>query len=44
MNKFQIFALKSIRKAYKIIVGFEKQNKPGCIQDAEVASKIIMKH
>ncbi len=41
MYKFQIFALKSIRKAYQIIIGFEKQNKPACIQDSDVASKII---
>jgi hypothetical protein len=41
MNKFQIITLKSIRKAYQIIFGLEKQNKPECIKEADVASKII---
>jgi hypothetical protein len=41
MNKFKILALKIIRKTYEIIFGFEAQNKPTCIQEADVASKII---
>ena len=41
MNKFQILVLKSIRKVYQYIVGFELQNKPECIQDADIASQII---
>jgi hypothetical protein len=41
MNKFQIIALKSIRKAYQIIIGFEIQNKPACLQDEDIASQII---
>jgi hypothetical protein len=41
MNSFQILTLKSIRKTYQIVFGFEIQNKPACIQDADVASKII---
>ena len=41
MNKHQILVLKSIRKVYQYIVGFELQNKPECIQDADIASQII---
>jgi hypothetical protein len=41
MNKFQIFILKSLRKAYQIIFGFERKKNPECIQDAELASDII---
>ena len=41
MNKHQILVLKSIRKAYQNIVGFEIQNKPECIQDADIASQTI---
>jgi hypothetical protein len=41
MNKFQIIILKSIRKFYQIVIGFEIQNKPECIREADVASQII---
>jgi len=41
MNKFQIIILRSIRKAYQIIFGLDKQNKPECIQEAEFSSQII---
>lgn len=41
MNKLQIFVLKSLRKLYQVIFGFEKSKKPECIQDAELASNII---
>ena len=41
MNKFRIFTLKSIRKAYQFFIGFKLENKPECIQDADIASQII---
>jgi hypothetical protein len=41
MNKYQILILKGIRKAYQILFIHKKAVKPECIQDAEVASKII---
>ncbi|NGY37399.1 hypothetical protein FQU23_007705 [Flavobacterium sp. XN-5] len=41
MNKYQILALKSIRRVYQIVFNGEKEAKPKCIQDADVASKII---
>jgi hypothetical protein len=41
MNKYQILALKSIRKVYLALFNAEKDVKPECIQDADVASKII---
>jgi hypothetical protein len=41
MNKFQIFTLKSLRKAYQAILGFERDKKPECIQDADLASDVI---
>ncbi len=43
MNKLQIFVLKSLRKLYQVIFGFEKSKKPDCIQDADLASNIICK-
>jgi hypothetical protein len=41
MNRFQIFTLKSIRKAYQVFFRIEKWNKPECIHDADLASEII---
>jgi len=41
MNKYQILALKSFRKVYATTFNSEKEVKPECIQDADVASKII---
>jgi hypothetical protein len=41
MNKFQIFTLKSLRKAYQIIFESEIDELHECINDADVASKII---
>lgn len=41
MNKLQIFALKSLRKAYQVIFKTDGNKKPECIQDSDVASQII---
>lgn len=41
MNIIQILGLKSLRKAYQIIFDFERDKKPDCIQDADLASQII---
>jgi len=41
MNKYQILVLKSIRKVYTTIFNNIKEAKPVCIQDADIASKII---
>jgi hypothetical protein len=41
MNKFQIFALKSLRKIYQFIFKTEVNIKPECIQDADLTSQII---
>jgi hypothetical protein len=41
MNKYQILILKGIRKAYQILFIHKKAVKPECIQNAELASKII---
>tara|TARA_R110002126_G_scaffold205204_2_gene352485 strand:- start:848 stop:1813 length:966 start_codon:yes stop_codon:yes gene_type:complete len=41
MNKYQILALKSIRKVYQIVFNGKIEAKPECIQDADVAFEII---
>lgn len=41
MNKYQILLLKSIRKAYFTLFNGTTALNPGCIQDADIASKII---
>lgn len=41
MNKFQIFTLKTLRKVFQIIFKPEINNRPECINDADVASRII---
>jgi len=41
MNKYQIIALKSLRKVYNTLFIKTKAIKPECIQDADIASKII---
>ena len=41
MNKYLILALKSIRRVYQILFNHEKVVKSECIQDEELASKII---
>jgi hypothetical protein len=41
MNKYPILVIKGIRKVYQILFIHEKAEKPECIQDAELASKII---
>lgn len=41
MNQYQIFVLKSIRKLYLILFKNQKEFKPECIQDPDLASKII---
>ena len=41
MNKFQIYSIKSFRKAYQFLLVHEKPTKPECIQDADFASQII---
>ncbi len=41
MNKYQIFALKSLRKIYGYIFNSQKKAKAECIQDADKASQII---
>ena len=41
MNKLQIFALKSFRKAYQVIFKTVGYKKPECIQDTDLASQII---
>ncbi len=41
MNKYQILVLKSIRKIYTTLFNSKNEVKPECIQDADVASKII---
>ena len=41
MNNYQIFALKSIRKVYQTLFNTNKVFKPECIQDVDIASKII---
>ena len=41
MKKYQIFALKSLRKIYGYIFNSQKKAKAECIQDADKASQII---
>jgi hypothetical protein len=41
MNHYKIIVLKSIRKVYLNLFNSQKLRKPECIQDADVASKII---
>ena len=41
MNKLQIFVLKSLRKAFQIFFKTERNKNPDCIQDADLASRII---
>jgi len=41
MNKYQILALKILRKGYASLFNSKKNLKPECIQDANVASQII---
>lgn len=41
MNEFQIYALKFLRKANKLVSGFEDFEKISCIQDADLASDVI---
>ena len=41
MNKYQILALKSIRRVYQILFIHENVVNPDCVHDEEIASKII---
>jgi len=43
LNKFQILTLKSLRKVFQLIFGTEIDKKPDCIQDADLASDLIIK-
>jgi hypothetical protein len=43
MNSFQIFILKILRKAYKKKIVTEIDENPDCIQDADLASDLIIK-
>jgi hypothetical protein len=41
MKKYQILVLKSLRKVYTTLFKIKKEEKPECIQNADVASNII---